>query len=311
MPILDSRAESLPQTGRPILVRRVSTLWLLVAVIGAACTGRTPTAPWATAAPESPGTSIPLTLVNIQTESSGLYGGGATRGIVTLSIPAPAGGTVVALASDDPNASVPPSVTVPAGATEAAFAITTRKVLRDTAVALTGSFPPPKVLQTRFSVWAEVPVSYSWIGEPGEFISGGTAGRITAETGTFRALCEIGSLSINIDGGGLNAWSFEFNAGIGKPLRPGTYENTTSSGAGFFPTAQPGLRVGGMGHGCDSTGRFVVSEAEINRDGTVSRFVATFEQRCANNTGPKTLAGELRLTGPLGSPNPFSRECLR
>ena len=48
----------------------------------------------------------------------------SSSGRVTLSAPAPAGGTVVALASTNPAAVIPASVTVPAGQTRATFPIT-------------------------------------------------------------------------------------------------------------------------------------------------------------------------------------------
>lgn len=48
----------------------------------------------------------------------------SSSGRVTLSAPAPAGGTVVALASTNPVAAIPASVTVPAGQTRATFPVT-------------------------------------------------------------------------------------------------------------------------------------------------------------------------------------------
>jgi len=48
----------------------------------------------------------------------------SSKGTVTLSAPAPAGGAVVLLASTNPVATIPPSVTVPAGQTRASFPIT-------------------------------------------------------------------------------------------------------------------------------------------------------------------------------------------
>lgn len=65
-------------------------------------------------------------------------GGGAVLAVVTLAAPAPAGGAVVALASADAaRAAVPASVTVPAGATTAAFLVATRPTRRDASVTIT------------------------------------------------------------------------------------------------------------------------------------------------------------------------------
>jgi hypothetical protein len=56
-----------------------------------------------------------------------VVGGNPVTGTVILSAPAPSGGTVVALSSNDP-VTVPPSVTVPAGQTIASFTVNTRAV---------------------------------------------------------------------------------------------------------------------------------------------------------------------------------------
>jgi len=48
----------------------------------------------------------------------------SSKGTVTLSAPAPAGGAVVVLSSTNPVATIPPSVTVPAGQTRASFPVT-------------------------------------------------------------------------------------------------------------------------------------------------------------------------------------------
>jgi hypothetical protein len=68
------------------------------------------------------------------------FGGTPASGTVWITIPAPAGGTVVTLAGGDPAvASVPASVTIPAGSTSASFPIPTQPVTTTTAVSLTAS----------------------------------------------------------------------------------------------------------------------------------------------------------------------------
>lgn len=57
-----------------------------------------------------------------------VYGGSSSTGTVTLSAPAPVGGTSISLASDNAGASVPPTVTVPSGATSATFSVDTTGV---------------------------------------------------------------------------------------------------------------------------------------------------------------------------------------
>ena len=68
---------------------------------------------------------------------SSVLGGSLSTGTVTLSGPAPAGGAVVSLGSDNTlAANVPASVTVAGGATSATFPITTSAVSRSTAVTI-------------------------------------------------------------------------------------------------------------------------------------------------------------------------------
>jgi len=68
-----------------------------------------------------------------------VIGGSSSAGTVTLQSPAPAGGAVVELFSSNTSAAtVPVSVTVPAGATSAAFSISTAVVSADASVPISG-----------------------------------------------------------------------------------------------------------------------------------------------------------------------------
>ena len=72
--------------------------------------------------------SIDPALSGLSISPSSVDGGWPTTGTVTLAIPAPAGGAVVVLSSNNTAAIVPTSITVPAGQTAASFTITTRGV---------------------------------------------------------------------------------------------------------------------------------------------------------------------------------------
>ena len=68
------------------------------------------------------------------------FGGTPALGTVSVTIPAPASGAVVTLASSDPAvASVPATVTIPAGSTSATFTITTQPVTSTTTVSFTAT----------------------------------------------------------------------------------------------------------------------------------------------------------------------------
>ena len=70
-----------------------------------------------------------------------VVGGANATGTVTLSIPAPAGGTVVSLSAGNPNAvTIPATVTVPAGASSAPFTIVTKPVASTVTFNLSASY---------------------------------------------------------------------------------------------------------------------------------------------------------------------------
>src|SRR6266705_2491949 len=83
------------------------------------------------------------TLTSLTLNPSSVVGGplGSSTGTVTLSGPAPSGGAVVSLSSSNTSvASVPGSVTVPAGATSASFTVNTSIVVVSTSVTISGSY---------------------------------------------------------------------------------------------------------------------------------------------------------------------------
>jgi hypothetical protein len=87
--------------------------------------------------------SVMPTLSSLALDPTSVTGANPSIGTVTLSGPAPSGGAVVSLSSNNPAvASVPQSgsVTVPAGATSATFAVTTSAVATSTTVTLSASY---------------------------------------------------------------------------------------------------------------------------------------------------------------------------
>src|SRR6266704_179312 len=82
-------------------------------------------------------------LTSLTLNPSTVVGGpmGSSTGTVTLSGPAPSGGAVIALSSSNASvASVPASVTVPAGANSASFTVTTTAVSTSTSVTISASY---------------------------------------------------------------------------------------------------------------------------------------------------------------------------
>jgi hypothetical protein len=87
-------------------------------------------------------TVLPPAVSSLALNPTSVIGGplGNSTGTVTLNGPAPAGGAQVALSSSDAAASVPSSVTVPAGATTATFNVTTGVVVTTTNATISASY---------------------------------------------------------------------------------------------------------------------------------------------------------------------------
>jgi hypothetical protein len=81
----------------------------------------------------------PPTLSSLAISPSSVTGGSPATGTVTLVAVAPEGGAVVTLSDNSASATVPPSVTVPAGATSATFAVSTNSVSSPTTVTVTAT----------------------------------------------------------------------------------------------------------------------------------------------------------------------------
>ena len=69
-----------------------------------------------------------IELRSISLSPSIVFGGASSTGTATLTKVAPSGGTTVTLASDNAAATVPASVSIPAGASSATFTVTTSAV---------------------------------------------------------------------------------------------------------------------------------------------------------------------------------------
>ena len=88
----------------------------------------------------TPAAAPPPTLASLTLNPTNVFGGQSSTGTVTLTGPAPAGGAQVFLSSSNAAASVPSSVTVPAGATGATFTVNTSFVLVSTSATISASY---------------------------------------------------------------------------------------------------------------------------------------------------------------------------
>jgi hypothetical protein len=119
----------------------------------------------------------PTTLASISLEPGSIKGSLSTSGRVTLTAPAPGGGTIVTLTSETPGlASVPGTVLVPAGESSASFRVTTRPVQGTSMVTLSASLAQ----ETRQAYLMIVSISLASVAvRPGAVMGG------TPSTGTI------------------------------------------------------------------------------------------------------------------------------
>jgi len=84
-------------------------------------------------------TISPLALATLAVHPSSVSDGKSATGVVELNSPAGAGGQVVLLSTDNAAATIPASVTIPAGHSSATFAVKTSSVTKQTSVVLTAT----------------------------------------------------------------------------------------------------------------------------------------------------------------------------
>jgi hypothetical protein len=113
---------------------RLARALMLCAVV-TACGSAAPTAP----SPTVPAVTVTPVLKSLALSPTTVEGGKAVTGTATLTGAAPEGGAVVALTAGDP-ATVPAGVTVPAGASSAAFDVGTRVVGGTISTMIGGSY---------------------------------------------------------------------------------------------------------------------------------------------------------------------------
>jgi hypothetical protein len=165
------------------------------------------------AAPVAPALSA------VSMSPSTVVGGSPSTGTVTLTAAAPTGGVAVGLASNTAAASVPESVTVPAGATSSTFAASTTAVTASTPVTITATAGAV----TRTATLTVNPpgqsatLSVTATGRAGERIASSPAGINVAVGSTGSASFAVGtSITLSVTNGRDAIWSGACSSGGNK-----------------------------------------------------------------------------------------------
>jgi hypothetical protein len=236
-------------------------------------------------------TAVPsIAVASVRLSTGAVTAGGSLQGTVMLTGPAASSGMNVSLEASDDAASVDPALTIPAGRNAADFTIATRAVASDRRVQITAS-AAGRSATGAFEVWADAPMFFTYVSEPGDFVGGGRLGHFTPGTATFTASCDRNMVSIRVvPPGAALTWFLSFSGPAGVPLRAGTYEGATRDP---FNRETPGLSVSGESRGCNMLGgRFVIHDIDLQNN-RVNRFHASYVQRCDNQPG--LLSGDVRV----------------
>jgi hypothetical protein len=137
--------------------------------------------------------------------------------------------------------------------------------------------------------------SLSFVSDPGDYIGQGWTVLHEAPTSTITPTLDPSRnhVSFRIAGSdGLTTldWSLDFAAPQGQQLATGTYLNATRYP--FQASTVPGIDFSGDGRGCNrENGQFTIVDFAYGTDGSVQRFMATFEQHCEG--GGPALRGKI------------------
>jgi hypothetical protein len=126
---------------------------------------------------------VPAAVSTLSLNPAKVFGGNASTGTVTLTTPAPPGGAVVNLGSSNTSvATVPATVTVPAGATSASFTVSTNTVLPPTysqiAISIGASAGGASISQTLLVALPEAMLSSLTLSPPSIGAGGAAVGTV-------------------------------------------------------------------------------------------------------------------------------------
>ncbi|HEX7152948.1 MAG TPA: RHS repeat-associated core domain-containing protein [Thermoanaerobaculia bacterium] len=133
----------------------------------------------------------PLALYEIEADPEAVVGGDPAEGWVGLNAPAPAGGVIVTLATDNTAVTVPSSVTIPAGEDGAEFTITTTSVTQYVEATLTATYNGGEVSG---SLEVLPPDAVSELSVDNALVSGGS----TTATVTLVAAAPAGGATVTL-----------------------------------------------------------------------------------------------------------------
>ncbi len=127
--------------------------------------------------------------------------------------------------------------------------------------------------------------------KPGDGIGKGQSREFNSNNASFVVVTDQNELVMDVRESSGTFWHLELASAPGVRLAPGTYEVREPTSPYF--RSGPYLSFSGNGWGCTPIGRFTIRTAMFDSAHVVSRFYATFEQRCPES--PEGLSGEVQI----------------
>jgi hypothetical protein len=137
----------------------------------------------------------------------------------------------------------------------------------------------------------------SFVSTDSNDIGRGQSRQFTSTSEDFAILTDQNSIDVTVREAAGTRWFLQLAAPPGERLQQGTYEILTPVPGASLATRPRGayLSFSGGGLGCNGNpvGRFTVRTAIFGSDRRISRFEATFEQRCLSS--PTPLRGDVLI----------------
>ena len=209
---------------------------------------------------------------------SSVLGGTSSAGTVTLTGPAPSGGSVVTLTSSNTAAAqVPASVTVASGATTATFTITTSGVASNASVTISGTHGVTKT--------ATLTVTAAALASVGLNPASVTGGTSSTGTVTLTGPAPSGGAVVTLTSSNTSAAHLPASVTVASGATTATFTITTSAVA-----SNASVTISGT-HGVTETATLTVTAAALS----------SVSLNPASVTGGTSSTGTVTLTGPAPS----------
>lgn len=270
-----------PARGRALLAHALVAACATVSLSGCGGgDGDSNPNPMAPGSPGSPSTGVSSFTIGGQSQ----FPGQNTRGLVSLAGVAASATNVTISSSDVQAVSVPPVVTIAAGASTAVVPILTRRVTAPATVTITAAAGGTSRSAT---VRLEPGPFLSFASWPDDWVGQGDSLRATADEYGFNAHVDHLLNLVTVSAGSRTSlgWSLRISAPPGEELRSGASYGGTTRPPSVSTAA--GLDFDGFGRGCGfATGSFTVLEVQYGPGPSLERLHAEFTQFCDSHPLP-------------------------